>query len=144
MPEMDGYETMRAIRENAEVQDAADHRAHREGDEGRPREVHRGGCVRLHHQAGRHRAAAVPDARVAVPVKTQDPCELRRYAADRTSRELERIEIELLLEGIYRHYGFDFRAYAYASLRRRLWKRIEAEGLATISALQDGSCTIRP
>ena len=51
--------------------------------------------------------------------------------------ELEQIEIELLLEGIYQHYGFDFRSYAYASIRRRLWKRIEAEGLSTISALQD-------
>ena len=51
--------------------------------------------------------------------------------------ELERLEIELLLEGIFRHYGFDFRSYAYASIRRRLWRRIEAEGLKTISALQD-------
>lgn len=51
--------------------------------------------------------------------------------------ELERVEIELLLEGIYRHYGFDFRSYAYASIRRRLWKRIEAEGFATVSALQE-------
>jgi chemotaxis protein methyltransferase CheR len=49
---------------------------------------------------------------------------------------LERLEIELLLEGVYRHYGFDFRAYAYASIRRRLWRRIEAEGLETVSALQ--------
>ena len=38
--------------------------------------------------------------------------------------DLERLEIELLLEGIFRHYGFDFRSYAYASIRRRLWKRI--------------------
>jgi chemotaxis protein methyltransferase CheR len=50
--------------------------------------------------------------------------------------DLERIEIELLLEGVYRHYGFDFRAYAYASIRRRLWKRVSAEGLASISELQ--------
>lgn len=50
--------------------------------------------------------------------------------------ELERIEIELLLEGVFRHYGFDFRSYAYASIRRRLWKRIEAEGLSSISELQ--------
>jgi len=49
---------------------------------------------------------------------------------------LERLEIELLLEGIYRHYGFDFRDYAYASIRRRLWRRIEAEGLPSVSALQ--------
>lgn len=50
--------------------------------------------------------------------------------------ELERIEIELLLEGVYRHWGYDFRAYAYASLRRRIWKRVRAEGLETVSALQ--------
>ncbi len=50
--------------------------------------------------------------------------------------DLERLEVELLLEGIYRHYGFDFRSYAYASLRRRLWKRIEAESLGSISELQ--------
>jgi len=51
--------------------------------------------------------------------------------------DLERLEIELLLEAIYRQYGFDFRSYAYASIRRRLWRRIEAEGLRTVSALQD-------
>ena len=53
------------------------------------------------------------------------------------SQELERIEIELLLEAIHRHYGFDFRSYAYASVRRRIWKRIQGEGLATVSALQE-------
>jgi len=51
--------------------------------------------------------------------------------------DLERIEIELLLEGIFRQYGFDFRAYAYASIRRRLWKRIEEEKLPSMSALQE-------
>jgi chemotaxis protein methyltransferase CheR len=50
--------------------------------------------------------------------------------------DLERIEIELLLEAIHRRYGFDFRSYAYTSIRRRLWKRIEAEGLTTVSQLQ--------
>jgi chemotaxis protein methyltransferase CheR len=52
-------------------------------------------------------------------------------------RELERIEIELLLEGVYRHYGFDFRGYAYSSLKRRIWKRMEQEGVERISQLQD-------
>lgn len=52
-------------------------------------------------------------------------------------RELERIEVELLLEGIYRHYGFDFRGYAYSSLKRRIWKRMEQEGIGRISELQD-------
>lgn len=53
------------------------------------------------------------------------------------SRDLERIEVDLLLEGVYRHYGFDFRSYAYSSLKRRLWKRLHAEGLRSISELQD-------
>ena len=51
--------------------------------------------------------------------------------------ELEQIEIALLLEGVYRYYGFDFRDYSLASLRRRIWSVARAEGLATISALQD-------
>jgi chemotaxis protein methyltransferase CheR len=51
--------------------------------------------------------------------------------------ELERIETDLLLEGIYRRYGFDFREYAPASLKRRLWRRIHAEGLESVSALQE-------
>jgi chemotaxis protein methyltransferase CheR len=50
--------------------------------------------------------------------------------------ELEQLEIELLLEAVYRRYGFDFRQYAQASLKRRLWRRLIAEGLATISDLQ--------
>src|SRR5687768_12949891 len=49
---------------------------------------------------------------------------------------LERLEIELLLEAIYRHYGYDFRSYAFSSLRRRLKKRLAAEGLETFSQLQ--------
>jgi chemotaxis protein methyltransferase CheR len=49
---------------------------------------------------------------------------------------LERLEIELLLEGIFRHHGFDFRAYAYASLKRRLWKHMQAHGIRTITGLQ--------
>jgi len=51
--------------------------------------------------------------------------------------DLERIEIRLLTEGIFRHYGFDFRDYSVPSLRRRVWKRVYAEGLTTISALTD-------
>ena len=50
---------------------------------------------------------------------------------------LETLEIELLLEGIYRRYGFDFREYAPASLRRRLHRRMAGERVATVSALQE-------
>jgi chemotaxis protein methyltransferase CheR len=54
---------------------------------------------------------------------------------DQAKAELEEIEIRLLTEGIYRHYGFDFRDYSFPSLRRRIWKRVYAEGLGTISGL---------
>lgn len=56
-------------------------------------------------------------------------------ADDDEKRDLEEIEIHLLTEGMYRHYGFDFRDYSMPSLRRRIWKRIYAEGLSTISGL---------
>ncbi|WP_199243020.1 protein-glutamate O-methyltransferase CheR [Vitiosangium sp. GDMCC 1.1324] len=49
---------------------------------------------------------------------------------------LEDIELELLLEGILRRYGLDFRGYARASLRRRVWNMAHARKLETISELQ--------
>src|SRR2546423_492214 len=58
-------------------------------------------------------------------------------ADDSGKHDLERIEIKLLTEGVFRHYGFDFRDYSMPSLRRRIWKRIYAEGLTTISGLTD-------
>jgi len=50
---------------------------------------------------------------------------------------VEEIELALLLEGVYRRYGFDFREYAPASLRRRVWRRVHAEGLTTIAGLTE-------
>jgi chemotaxis protein methyltransferase CheR len=52
-------------------------------------------------------------------------------------QELERLELELLLQAIHAHYGYDFRGYARASLRRRLWRRADLEGLRTLSGLQE-------
>ncbi len=52
-------------------------------------------------------------------------------------KDLENLEIDLLLEGIYRQYGFDFREYARGSIKRRLWRRIYAERLESISGLQE-------
>ena len=52
-------------------------------------------------------------------------------------RELEQLELELLVEAIHRRYGFDFRGYARASLRRRLWRRADLEGLRSLSGLQE-------
>ena len=49
--------------------------------------------------------------------------------------ETEALELQLLLEGIYRQYGFDFREYAPASLKRRVWRRVQAEQAGTITGL---------
>ncbi len=51
--------------------------------------------------------------------------------------DVEPLETELLLEAINRRYGYDFREYAAASLKRRLWRRIHAEGLESVSGLQE-------
>ncbi len=56
--------------------------------------------------------------------------------AEGTSADLEGIEVKLLLEGIFRQYGYDFRDYAPASIRRRIRSRVDAEGAKTVSGLQ--------
>ena len=47
------------------------------------------------------------------------------------------IELELLLEGVFRRYQHDFRHYARASLKRRLGAAMDRFGCATVSQLQD-------
>ncbi len=49
--------------------------------------------------------------------------------------ELQEIEINLLLEGLYQMYGYDFRGYVRASLTRRILNRMKAERLPSITAL---------
>jgi len=51
--------------------------------------------------------------------------------------DLEQLELRLLLEAINHQYGYDFRGYARSSLRRRIWRRVNEEGLQTISGLQE-------
>ncbi|MDE2320377.1 MAG: protein-glutamate O-methyltransferase CheR [candidate division NC10 bacterium] len=51
--------------------------------------------------------------------------------------ELEEIELSLLLEGVYQRYGYDFREYAEASLKRRVRQCIREEQVTTISGLQE-------
>lgn len=55
-------------------------------------------------------------------------------SADRAI-SLEELEIDLLCEAIYRFYGFDFRQYARASLKRRILNLVDLEQLSSISAL---------
>ena len=51
--------------------------------------------------------------------------------------EIESIELDLLLEAIYRRYSHDFRSYARSSLKRRLWRRVSEERLHSLSGLQE-------
>jgi len=61
---------------------------------------------------------------------------------------IEEVEIDLLLEAVYRIRGFDFRDYARASLRRRIQNRLRAERVDTMTRLldrivRDASCMDR-
>ncbi len=51
--------------------------------------------------------------------------------------ETENIELSLLLEAVFRRFGYDFRSYSVASIKRRLTQARENFGCATFSALQD-------
>ncbi|ACV64492.1 MCP methyltransferase, CheR-type [Desulfofarcimen acetoxidans DSM 771] len=52
------------------------------------------------------------------------------------NRENQNIEIRLLLDAIYLKYGYDFRNYAKASIKRRILHRMAMSGLQSISEMQ--------
>lgn len=47
----------------------------------------------------------------------------------------EYLELELLLEGIFRKYGFDFREYSGAHIKRRLSHRLSAAGMQNFTQI---------
>lgn len=51
------------------------------------------------------------------------------------SEEIEKVEIELFLEALYRRYGYDFRHYARASVRRRARHILAKSGKQRLSEL---------
>ena len=55
----------------------------------------------------------------------------------RVFTDLLDVEVDLLLEGIFRVYSFDFRQYSRASIKRRLLELMKLEKLETVSAFQD-------
>ena len=65
---------------------------------------------------------------MAVPVKAR--------GRHRDAEEIEALEIDLLLEAVFRLYGYDFRDYARTSMRRRIGNMMKQEEVATISELQ--------
>ena len=46
------------------------------------------------------------------------------------------LEISLLLEAIYQKYGYDFRQYSEAHIRRRIMNRMAMSGLEDVSQIQ--------
>ena len=66
---------------------------------------------------------------MAVPVKTRPP--------GLEAENVEALELDLLIEAVFRLYGYDFRDYAKTSLRRRVASIMTQEEVTTISALQD-------
>jgi CheY-like chemotaxis protein len=125
MPEMDGYTGHARDPQGPALAEAAHHRRHRQGDEGRPAEVP--GCrrQRLPGQADRAGAAVLADARV----DAEDGAPGLTGLAD--------IEIRLLIEAVFLRYGHDFRDYAPASMKRRVLQAQQRMGMASISALQE-------
>jgi chemotaxis protein methyltransferase CheR len=51
--------------------------------------------------------------------------------------DLETLEIELLLTAIARRFGYDFRHYSPASLKRRIRRAVTREGVQSISGLTE-------
>jgi chemotaxis protein methyltransferase CheR len=49
--------------------------------------------------------------------------------------DIEQIEVDLLLEALYRRYGYDFRQYGQASVKRRLKHHLSKTNHANISSL---------
>ncbi len=49
---------------------------------------------------------------------------------------IENLELELLLQAIFIHYGYDFREYSRAHVKRRVLHFIAKEGIENISMLQ--------
>jgi chemotaxis protein methyltransferase CheR len=63
--------------------------------------------------------------------------ESRTAATNGASPVVTDLELQLLLEGVQRVSGHDFREYAPAMLRRRVLERVRSEGATTISGLQE-------
>jgi chemotaxis protein methyltransferase CheR len=50
---------------------------------------------------------------------------------------VEDIEIDLLLEAIYQRYGYDFRSYTKASIRRRIMHRLGLSGMDNVTRMTE-------
>jgi chemotaxis protein methyltransferase CheR len=51
------------------------------------------------------------------------------------ANDIERIEVDLLLEAIYRRWGYDFRSYARSSIMRRIRQFLSDKGFSKVSEM---------
>jgi chemotaxis protein methyltransferase CheR len=79
---------------------------------------------------------ALPQPAGTGPVEGGSDSPTAREAARREAACFD-IELELLLEGVFRHYQHDFRQYARASLKRRIGAAMDRFDCRTVSQLQD-------
>jgi chemotaxis protein methyltransferase CheR len=54
---------------------------------------------------------------------------------DNSQTDLQNIEIDLLLEAVYRRCGYDFRSYARASIERRVRQFLTGSGCSSVSGM---------
>lgn len=57
--------------------------------------------------------------------------------SEAVENKLESLETDLLLEAVYRHYGYDFRNYEPSAVRRRIRETMLAGRISTISRFQE-------
>ena len=100
MPEMDGYETMQAIRSDPVAAAPADHCADRKSDEGRPGEVPAGGRLGLSGEAGQHGAVAFGASHLAASVgrRTCSAIAIRSTFFSSTISRAKLLSYEVILE----------------------------------------------
>lgn len=70
-------------------------------------------------------------------LKRNEINETNSLVSPASDQDVESIEIRLLLEAVFQRYGFDFRQYAMASLKRRIRHCVYSEKLNSVSALQE-------
>jgi chemotaxis protein methyltransferase CheR len=56
----------------------------------------------------------------------------------------ETLEVDQLVDGLYQLHGYDFREYAWGSLRRRIRERVRAERVPSITRLTEKVLADRP
>lgn len=61
---------------------------------------------------------------------------MNNIPVDQEGMDTPDIELNLLLQAVFMKYGYDFRNYSKAHLKRRIHQRLQMSGLNTISELQ--------